>query len=49
MLTTFDPDAFAIRHPTITAGISDYFQPGITVDDLFRDSLELILQGTMAP
>jgi TetR/AcrR family tetracycline transcriptional repressor len=43
MLNDFDPDAFAQRHPTITAGIADYFQPGTTVDDLFRDSLELIL------
>lgn len=42
-LQGFDHDAFAQRHPTITAGISDYFQPGTTVDDLFRDSLELIL------
>jgi TetR/AcrR family tetracycline transcriptional repressor len=39
----FDADAFAKRHPTIVAGIADYFQPGRTVDDLFRDSLELIL------
>jgi TetR/AcrR family transcriptional regulator, tetracycline repressor protein len=43
MLQAFDRDAFAQRHPTIAAGISEYFQPGITVDDLFRDSLELIL------
>jgi TetR/AcrR family tetracycline transcriptional repressor len=40
---TFDTNAFANEHPTIVAGITDYFQPGRTVDDLFRDSLELIL------
>jgi TetR/AcrR family tetracycline transcriptional repressor len=40
---TFDADAFARQHPTIVAGIADYFRPGRTVDDLFRDSVELIL------
>jgi TetR/AcrR family tetracycline transcriptional repressor len=39
----FDMDAFATRHPTVVAGITDYFQDGSTVDDLFRDSLEIIL------
>ncbi len=43
-LVDFDMDAFANRHPTIVAGITEYFQPGRTVDDLFRDSLELILK-----
>jgi len=43
-LQDFDADAFAKRHPTIIAGITEYFQPGRTVDDLFRDSLELILR-----
>ncbi|HEY3034846.1 MAG TPA: TetR/AcrR family transcriptional regulator C-terminal domain-containing protein, partial [Streptosporangiaceae bacterium] len=38
-----DANAFAKRHPMVVAGITEYFQPGITVDDLFRDSLELIL------
>jgi hypothetical protein len=42
-LDGFDHDAFAKRHPTVVAAITDYFQPGRTVDDLFRDSLELIL------
>jgi len=40
---SFDANAFAQQHPTMTAAITDYFQPGRTVDDLFRDSLELIL------
>jgi hypothetical protein len=31
----------------VVAAITDYFQPGRTVDDLFRDSLDLILsQGS---
>jgi TetR/AcrR family transcriptional regulator, tetracycline repressor protein len=42
-LDGFDHDAFAQRHPTVVAAITDYFQPGRTVDDLFRDSLDLIL------
>jgi hypothetical protein len=29
--------------PTLIAAIKDYFEPGRTVDDLFNDSLELIL------
>lgn len=46
-LDGFDHDAFAKRHPTAVAAITDYFQPGRTVDDLFRDSLDLILsQGS---
>lgn len=40
----FDASAFAARHPTITAGIADYFQDGRTVDDHFRDSIEVILR-----
>ncbi|MFI5663260.1 TetR/AcrR family transcriptional regulator C-terminal domain-containing protein [Streptomyces sp. NPDC051684] len=40
----FDASTFAARHPTITAGITDYFQDGRTVDDLFRDSIEVILR-----
>lgn len=43
-LRCFDASAFAARHPTITAGIADYFQDGRTVDDLFRDSIEVILR-----
>ena len=47
VLDGFDGDEFAKRHPTVVAAITDYFQPGRTVDDLFRDSLDLILgQGT---
>jgi TetR/AcrR family tetracycline transcriptional repressor len=39
----FDMAAFTIRHPTMIAGITEYFQPGRTVDDLFRDCLKLII------
>jgi TetR/AcrR family tetracycline transcriptional repressor len=38
-----DESAFAKHHPTIVAGINDYFQQGRTLDDLFRDSVELIV------
>jgi TetR/AcrR family transcriptional regulator, tetracycline repressor protein len=39
----FDMAAFTARHPTMIAGITEYFQPGRTVDDLFRDCLHLII------
>jgi TetR/AcrR family tetracycline transcriptional repressor len=32
----------------VVAGITEYFQPGRTVDDLFRDCLELIIEGATA-
>lgn len=42
-LADFDMTAFAARHPTMMAGITEYFQPGRTVDDLFLDCLQLII------
>lgn len=39
----FDLAAFAVSHPTVMAGITEYFQDGRTVDDLFRDCLERIV------
>ncbi|WP_344485958.1 TetR/AcrR family transcriptional regulator C-terminal domain-containing protein [Nonomuraea monospora] len=42
----FDMDAFATAFPTVIAGVTEYFQPGRTVDDLFRDCLEEIVGGT---
>jgi TetR/AcrR family tetracycline transcriptional repressor len=30
-------------YPTVVAGITAYFQPGRTVDDLFTDCLQLII------
>jgi hypothetical protein len=34
---------FTARYPTVVAGITEYFQPDRTVDDLFRDCLQLII------
>jgi len=39
----FDLAAFRERHPTVVAGITEYFAPGRTVDDLFRDCVRLIV------
>lgn len=41
----FDLDAFAARFPTLIAGITEYFQPGVTADDLFRDCLRTVVEG----
>jgi TetR/AcrR family transcriptional regulator, tetracycline repressor protein len=37
--------AFTEQHPTAIAAITEYFQPGRTVDDLFRDCLEVVIAG----
>jgi AcrR family transcriptional regulator len=44
----FDMAAFTAAHPTMIAGITEYFQPGRTVDDLFRDCLDVIIEGAAA-
>jgi TetR/AcrR family tetracycline transcriptional repressor len=44
-LKTFDMTSFADQHPTVVAAIADYFRPGRTVDDLFRDCLEVVIAG----
>ena len=44
-LKGFDMAAFSERHPTAVAAIADYFRPGRTVDDLFRDCLEVVIAG----
>ncbi len=44
----FDMAAFAEQHPTVTAGITEYFRPGRTVDDLFRECLDLVIAGAAA-
>lgn len=41
----FDLEAFATQFPTVIAGITEYFQPGTTADDLFRDCLALVVEG----
>jgi TetR/AcrR family tetracycline transcriptional repressor len=44
-LKDFDMAAFAERHSTVVAAVAEYFRPGRTVDDLFRDCLELVIAG----
>ncbi|MBR7835560.1 TetR/AcrR family transcriptional regulator C-terminal domain-containing protein [Actinospica durhamensis] len=47
-LKDFDMAAFAEQHPTLIAGITEYFQDGRTVDDLFRECLEVVIEGAAA-
>src|SRR6266511_3956514 len=44
-LKNFDMATFAEPHPTAVAAIAEYFRPGRTVDDLFRDYLEVVIAG----
>lgn len=44
-LKNFDMGTFAEQHPTAVAAIAEYFEPGRTVDDLFRDCLEVVIAG----
>jgi TetR/AcrR family tetracycline transcriptional repressor len=47
-LKDFDMAAFTEQHPTVVAAIAEYFQPGRTVDDLFRECLEVVIDGATA-
>jgi TetR/AcrR family tetracycline transcriptional repressor len=47
-LAGFDLATFTERHPTVIAGITEYFQPGRTADDLFRECLQLIVEPAPA-
>jgi TetR/AcrR family tetracycline transcriptional repressor len=47
-VNSFDMTTFAERHPTVIAGITEYFRPGRTVDDLFRECLEVVIAGAIA-
>ncbi|MCW2686412.1 MAG: TetR family transcriptional regulator, partial [Mycobacterium sp.] len=47
-LKGFDMATFAEGHPTMATAITEYFQPGRTVDDLFRECLQLVVEGTAA-
>ena len=47
-LAGFDMAAFTEQHPTVIAGITEYFRPGRTVDDLFRECLGLVIDGAQA-
>ena len=44
-LKNFDMATFTHQHPTAVAAIAEYFRPGRTVDDLFRDCLEVVIEG----
>jgi AcrR family transcriptional regulator len=44
----FDVESFASAYPTVVAGIAEYFQDGLTPDDLFRDCLGVIIEGAVA-
>lgn len=46
-LKGFDVAAFTEQYPTVVAAIADYFQPGRTVDDLFRECLEVVIEGAV--
>ena len=47
-LQGFDMATFTEQHPTVVAAVTDYFRPGRTVDDLFRDCLEVVIEGATA-
>lgn len=44
-LKDFDMATFTQQHPTVIAAVTEYFRPGRTVDDLFRDCLEVVIEG----
>jgi TetR/AcrR family transcriptional regulator, tetracycline repressor protein len=43
-----DLASFTQQFPNLVASITDYFQPGRTVDDLFHDCLEIVIRGAAA-
>ncbi|MBO3741882.1 TetR/AcrR family transcriptional regulator C-terminal domain-containing protein [Actinoplanes flavus] len=47
-LEGFDMETFTRQHPTVIAAVTDYFEPGRTVDDLFHDCLEVVIAGAVA-
>ena len=48
-LKDFDLDAYRATYPTVIAGITEYFAPGRTVDDLFRECVTLVVEGPTVP
>jgi TetR/AcrR family tetracycline transcriptional repressor len=44
-LKGFDLEAFGAAHPTVMAGVTEYFGEGNTVDDLFRECLTTVIEG----
>ena len=47
-LKSFDLADFTAAHPTMIAGITDYFHGGRTPDDLFDDCLDVVIAGAAA-
>ncbi len=47
-LKDFDMAAFTERHPTVVTAVTEYFQPGRTVDDLFQECLAVVIAGATA-
>jgi TetR/AcrR family tetracycline transcriptional repressor len=47
-LKDFDLSAFGQQHPTLVTAITEYFQPGRTVDDLFSECLGVVIAGAAA-
>jgi len=47
-LKSFELADFTAAHPTMIAGITDYFQGGSTPDDLFDDCLDVVIAGAAA-
>lgn len=47
-LKDWDLAEFTEDHPTLIAGITDYFQDGRTPDDLFDDCLRVVIAGAVA-
>ena len=41
----FDLESYTRAFPTLVAGVTEYFEPGRTVDDLFADCLALIIEA----
>lgn len=44
-VAAIDPDTLASEYPTLVAAVNDYFAAGRTVDDIFRDSIQLIVDS----
>lgn len=43
--TGFDLEAYRAAHPASVTAIEEYFEPGRSVDDLFRDCLDVVIAG----
>jgi len=45
----FDLAEYTAAYPTMIAGITEYFKPGRTVDDLFLECVTLVVEGPRRP